>query len=213
MDGSVLGLPPFVRPVRKACAACRWSAGTSGGLYGEESLVDLHVKASVALLVSLSLGECAKPVDMKPRLSGHVPDSTHTFGKWVMCHIVTIRCLTRSRGFLESRAYPASCGMQVYCSVLCSGPGRVSFNGCFKNRGNCSYQRDLGAAIIKVASAVPHGMLIFFPSYASMKAIMDEWQAWPVGGDSLWRQLELQKPIFQEPRSAGEFQRVCQLAC
>jgi hypothetical protein len=86
----VHGLPPFERPVRKACAACWWRAGTSGRLHGEESLDVLHVKASVALLDSLSLGVCAKPVDMKPRLLGHVPDGTHTFGKWVMCHIVTI---------------------------------------------------------------------------------------------------------------------------
>jgi hypothetical protein len=98
--------------------------------------------------------------------------------------------------------------LQVYCSVLCSGPGKVPFNGCFQNRGNSGYQHDLGTALVQLAAAVPHGMLVFFPSYASMKALMDEWKAWPVRGDNLWRQLELQKPIFQEPRGAGDFARV-----
>ena len=97
---------------------------------------------------------------------------------------------------------------QVMCSVLCQGPGGAQLNGSFANRGSSGYKRDLGAALVRLAAAVPHGMLLFFPSYAAMKALTEEWQAWPQGRESLWRQLEAHKPIFQEPRGGSEFARV-----
>lgn len=97
---------------------------------------------------------------------------------------------------------------QVLCSVLAKGPTGVCLNGSFQNRESHGYKRDLGAAIVAVADAVPHGMLVFFPSYAAMKSIVDEWQAWPTQGKSLWKQLELCKAIFQEPRGGNDFGRV-----
>lgn len=92
---------------------------------------------------------------------------------------------------------------QVHCSVLCKGPSGVALNGSYSNRASAAYKRDLGAAILEVAHATPRGMLVFFPSYAAMKAITDEWRAC-----GLLKQLEAAKPVLQEPRTAREFQPV-----
>jgi hypothetical protein len=111
---------------------------------------------------------------------------------------------------------------QVVCSVLCRGPSGHSLNSSFANRNSGDYKRDLGLSVLSIAKSVPHGMLLFFPSYSAMQGIVEDWQKSTVGlnvvdgksaqfgegGQSLWQHMGAVKPIFQEPRGGGDFQKV-----
>ena len=94
--------------------------------------------------------------------------------------------------------------LQVHCSVLCKGPSAVALNSSYGNRDCSRFKHDLCAAVRAVAEATRGGVLVFFPSHASMKGITDVWRKY--GG---YRELEAVKAVFTEPRTAHEFQQVC----
>ena len=91
----------------------------------------------------------------------------------------------------------------MHCSVLCKGPSAVALNSSYGNRDCARFKHDLCAAVRAVAEATRGGVLVFFPSHASMKGITDEWRKH--GG---YRELEAVKSVFTEPRTAHEFQQV-----
>jgi hypothetical protein len=93
--------------------------------------------------------------------------------------------------------------LQVHCSVLCKGPSAVALNSSYGNRDCSRFKADLCAVVRTVAEATRGGVLVFFPSHASMKGITDEWRKY--GG---YRDLEAVKSVFAEPRTAQEFQQV-----
>lgn len=88
--------------------------------------------------------------------------------------------------------------------MLCKGPSAVALNSSYGNRDCSRFKHDLCAAVRAVAEATRGGVLVFFPSHASMKGITDEWRKY--GG---YRELEAVKAVFTEPRTAHEFQQVC----
>ena len=98
------------------------------------------------------------------------------------------------------------------CAVLGKGPAGTTLNGCYANRNSDAYKQDLGAAVVQIAAAVPHGMLLFFASYAGMRTMLEAWQGWP-RPKSLWQQLQAHKPIFEELRGGGDLARVRWLSC
>lgn len=87
--------------------------------------------------------------------------------------------------------------------MLCKGPSAVALNSSYSNRDSAHFKQDLCASVRAVAAATRGGVLVFFPSHASMKGITDEWRR--SGG---YRELEAVKSVFTEPRTAQEFQQV-----
>ena len=64
------------------------------------------------------------------------------------------------------------------------GPSGGILNSSFRVRDTPEYKHELGTAIESVASVVPDGLLVFFPSYAVMSGCLDAWQA--PGNPSVW---------------------------
>ncbi len=62
---------------------------------------------------------------------------------------------------------------------------------------------DLAITIAKMASRVPGGILIFFPSYKLMNEIYDRWSL--KGG---LKEIVKHKQIFKEPQSTAEYQLI-----
>ncbi|GAB7360848.1 hypothetical protein MBLNU230_g0834t1 [Neophaeotheca triangularis] len=65
----------------------------------------------------------------------------------------------------------------------------------YKARENPKTLDRLGAALIKMASSVSGGMIVFFPSYAFLGAALNKWT-------TLLPQLEAMKPTFHDSRGA-----------
>lgn len=67
-------------------------------------------------------------------------------------------------------------------------------------RNNPKYINSLGRTILAFCPVVPHGLLVFFPSYFILNMCKEKWQE--VG---LWSQIQRIKPIFIEPTSKEAF--------
>lgn len=98
---------------------------------------------------------------------------------------------------------------QVLCSVLCRGPAHQLLNGSYAHRDSVAYKDALGFSILNLSRNVPHGMLVFFPSYVALNGALDQWKSGSAGGEAtLWAQLSELKTLFAEPTDASELQQV-----
>lgn len=89
---------------------------------------------------------------------------------------------------------------QICVKIVGVGPDREILNSCFDNRNNPKYIASLGRTILSFSQIVPHGMLIFFPSYPVLLKCQDSWQA-----SGLWSQISNIKPIYVESRTKEAF--------
>jgi len=65
---------------------------------------------------------------------------------------------------------------QLFVGVFKHGPGNVPLSSSYENRDKKEYLADLGESILKICSVVPGGVLVFFPSYASMDSCVKPWR-------------------------------------
>ncbi|XP_047352606.1 regulator of telomere elongation helicase 1 homolog [Vespa velutina] len=94
-------------------------------------------------------------------------------------------------------------GQQVCVGVLSQGPDGHQLNSSFNTRNDPKYIASLGRTIYNFSCLIPHGLLIFFPSYPIMQKCKDEWQF-----SGLWTQITERKSIYVEPKSKDGFLNV-----
>ena len=96
---------------------------------------------------------------------------------------------------------------QIWVGVVCAGPSGNQLSSAYANRGKRSYQLDLGNTIVNFARIVPHGVLVFFPSYAGMKTSLECWREPPDRGRSIWERIDQYKTPLVEPQNKTEFKQ------
>ena len=89
---------------------------------------------------------------------------------------------------------------QVWCGAVAAGASGTRLSGTFKTSVEFSYQDDLGGSLEKWCLEIPHGVLVFFPSYSLLDRVAQRWKS-----TGAWRRLEQAtgKKLFQEPRGGG----------
>ncbi|XP_027623489.1 regulator of telomere elongation helicase 1 isoform X2 [Tupaia chinensis] len=95
---------------------------------------------------------------------------------------------------------------QIWVGVVPKGPDGAQLSSAFDKRFSEECLSSLGKALAfagNIARVVPHGLLVFFPSYPVMEKSLEFWRA-----RDLTRRVEVQKPLFVEPRSKGSFSEV-----
>ena len=84
------------------------------------------------------------------------------------------------------------------------GPGGIDFDFTFHKRSSPAMIEALGTCLLQLASTVPDGLVVFFPSYAYLDQVVLHWQAKSSGGGAtkpLWDRLQEKKPIFRESKT------------
>ena len=88
---------------------------------------------------------------------------------------------------------------QLLVSTLTKGPGDVVLNSSYANRSSPRYMTALGELVHRVAANVPHGLLVFFTTYAVMNATVQFWEQ-----SGLKARIDSTKPILVEPRPGAD---------
>ncbi|XP_050576329.1 regulator of telomere elongation helicase 1 homolog [Bombus affinis] len=91
-------------------------------------------------------------------------------------------------------------GDQICVGVLSQGPDGYSLNSSFNTRNDPKYIASLGRTVLNFSCIIPHGLLVFFPSYPIMKKCKEEWQT-----TGLWTKIADRKPIYVEPQYRDGF--------
>uniref|UniRef100_A0A673UVZ9 Regulator of telomere elongation helicase 1 n=1 Tax=Suricata suricatta TaxID=37032 RepID=A0A673UVZ9_SURSU len=92
---------------------------------------------------------------------------------------------------------------QIWVGIVPKGPDGAQLSSAFDKRFSDACLSSLGKALGNIARVVPHGLLVFFPSYPVMEKSLEFWRA-----RDFARKLEALKPLFVEPRSKGGFSEV-----
>ncbi|XP_006235834.1 regulator of telomere elongation helicase 1 isoform X1 [Rattus norvegicus] len=92
---------------------------------------------------------------------------------------------------------------QLWVGVIPRGPDGVQLSSAYDKRFSEECLSSLGKALGNIARVVPHGLLVFFPSYPVMEKSLEFWQA-----QGMSKKVEALKPLFVEPRNKGSFSEV-----
>ncbi|KAF6089258.1 regulator of telomere elongation helicase 1 [Phyllostomus discolor] len=92
---------------------------------------------------------------------------------------------------------------QIWVGVVPRGPDGAQLSSAFDKRFSEGCLSSLGKALVNFARVVPHGLLVFFPSYPVLEKSLEFWRARDCA-----QKLEALKPLFVEPRSKGSFSEV-----
>lgn len=65
---------------------------------------------------------------------------------------------------------------QIKVLSVSKGPDNVVLSSKYTNRDSELYLRSLGQLIVDFAKVVPHGLLVFFPSYRALEQTTDFWR-------------------------------------
>ncbi|KAE9347919.1 Regulator of telomere elongation helicase 1 [Phytophthora rubi] len=99
---------------------------------------------------------------------------------------------------------------QVWVGVVGTGVTGKRLNSSYNFRSTETYLLELGNTIVNFTRLVPHGLLVFFPSYSILEESIDKWRR-PAAGESplsIWDRIVQQKQTFVEPRGRVDFKAV-----
>ncbi|KAM7126002.1 regulator of telomere elongation helicase 1 isoform 1-T1 [Molossus nigricans] len=92
---------------------------------------------------------------------------------------------------------------QIWVGIVPKGPDGAQLSSAFDKRFSDECLSSLGKALVNISRVVPHGLLVFFPSYPVLEKSLEFWRA-----RDLARKLEALKPLFVEPRTKSSFSEV-----
>lgn len=97
-----------------------------------------------------------------------------------------------------------SCGHVVpatslFASPIATGPNGLVFDFTYSNRTSYAMIEQLGQALVVLASIIPDGVVVFFPSYAYLDLVVSRWQA-----TSTYSNLTKHKPLYRESSAPVE---------
>uniref|UniRef100_A0A3Q4BVD7 Regulator of telomere elongation helicase 1 n=1 Tax=Mola mola TaxID=94237 RepID=A0A3Q4BVD7_MOLML len=92
---------------------------------------------------------------------------------------------------------------QIFVSVIDRGPDGVELSSAFHRRFDPENMASLGNTVANLSRVVPHGLLVFFPSFPLMEKTLDFWK-----DKGHANRIETLKPIFVEPKGKGTFTEV-----
>jgi len=84
---------------------------------------------------------------------------------------------------------------QVWVGTIGSGPTGHSLNAAYQNANTYGFQDEVGRLVLDICKTIPHGVLVFFPSYKMLNDLSERWKS-----NGTWQQLFERKAIVTEPR-------------
>ncbi|XP_023267259.1 regulator of telomere elongation helicase 1 isoform X2 [Seriola lalandi dorsalis] len=92
---------------------------------------------------------------------------------------------------------------QIFVSIIEQGPDGIHLSSAFDRRFVPENMASLGKTVANLSRVVPHGLLVFFPSFPLMEKTIEFWRA---NGHA--DRIENIKPMFVEPKGKGTFTEV-----
>lgn len=107
-----------------------------------------------------------------------------------------------------------SCGHVIPASNLCVwalsscqpkiNANRMEFEFSYQKRSDKTMIRELGLAILNICTAVPDGVVVFFPSYGYLEEVVGVWKETDgTQPTSIWNKIQDKKAVFSEAKGSS----------
>ncbi|PHH77643.1 hypothetical protein CDD82_3416 [Ophiocordyceps australis] len=110
----------------------------------------------------------------------------------------------------ENKLTTLSCGHVIPPENLCvstlemTRPGAPVFDFSYQHRGDQAMMMELGLALLNICSAVPDGVVVFFPSYIYLDQVIGAWQQQQQRQQpSIWDRLQSRKTVFRDMKGVS----------
>ena len=195
-------------PCRNGSTSLRRRRGSAGSVSSDETLLRDGGVSFDAAKVTLSLWALNPALAFADIAGARDERGTNSLARSV---VLTSGTLAPLDSFASELGAPFPIRMeaphcvdvqtQVWCGAVAAGASGTRLSGTFKTSVEFSYQDDLGGSLEKWCLEIPHGVLVFFPSYSLLDRVAQRWKS-----TGAWRRLEQAtgKKLFQEPRGAAE---------
>ncbi|CEH19298.1 chl1 helicase [Ceraceosorus bombacis] len=143
--------------------------------------------------------EAFKPILEKARsviLAGGTMEPISDFTTQLFPHIDPQRFHRFSCGHI----IPAD---NLLAAIVPSGPRGTTFEFKYDSRGDMNVLDDLANALSNYCNVIPHGVVVFLPSYAFLESATRRWKE-----SGALNRLGNKKKIFFEPKNAADVDRV-----
>ncbi|KAI1148162.1 helicase C-terminal domain-containing protein [Nemania diffusa] len=85
-----------------------------------------------------------------------------------------------------------------------NNPNRMEFEFSYQKRSDKAMIRDLGLAVLNICTAVPDGVVVFFPSYGYLDEVVRVWsETSSTQSTSIWDKLQNKKAVFSEAKGSS----------
>lgn len=91
----------------------------------------------------------------------------------------------------------------MWVGIVPKGVTGLALNSSFQSRDKPKYKEELGNTLVNLARVIPHGLLVFFSSYAVLSRCVEHWKI-PTNGVSIWDRISRHKSPIVEPRNIIE---------
>uniref|UniRef100_A0A8C3HMM7 Regulator of telomere elongation helicase 1 n=1 Tax=Chrysemys picta bellii TaxID=8478 RepID=A0A8C3HMM7_CHRPI len=92
---------------------------------------------------------------------------------------------------------------QIWVGIIPKGPDGGLLSSTYEKRFSVECLSSLGKTIGNLVRIIPHGLLVFFPSYPVMDKSLEYWRE-----HDFAKRIEEVKPMFVEPRNKGTFTEI-----
>ncbi|KAI0397962.1 DNA repair helicase [Xylariaceae sp. FL0594] len=135
-------------------------------------------------------------------LAGGTMSPFHDYTAHLFPHLAPAKITTLSCGHV----IPAS-NLCVWTLASCqpkASASRTEFEFSYQKRSDKAIIRDLGLAILNICTAVPDGVVLFFPSYGYLEEVVGVWgEKDATSPTSIWARLQNKKAVFGEAKGAS----------
>ena len=69
---------------------------------------------------------------------------------------------------------------QVWAGAIGSGPDGAKLQATFKHTNSLAFQDSMGQSVVEVCKVVPHGVLMFLPSYSMLDKLITRWKVYAI---------------------------------
>ncbi|KAK2711312.1 Fanconi anemia group J protein homolog [Artemia franciscana] len=94
---------------------------------------------------------------------------------------------------------------QMWVGSVGFGPSGTPLKATYEFTSQFVFQDDLGKLVLDVCKVIPHGILMFVPSYTLMRKLIERWEQ-----TGLIDEIREYKSIFNEPSSSDQMTRTMQ---
>ncbi|KAL8862465.1 MAG: hypothetical protein Q9178_000962 [Gyalolechia marmorata] len=126
-------------------------------------------------------------------MAGGTMSPMDDYARHLFPYLATERLKTWSCGHIVPKDH-------IFVRTVSQTQDGIDLDFSFTRRNSIPLISGLGCCLVRLATIVPDGLVVFFPSYAYLDQVSVQWQKTTFGSENIWTSLAKRKTVFKESK-------------